>query len=48
MKKLLNILLTLALAVCLLAAALAVPSASVNEEAEDRYMEHMEMSAAEE
>lgn len=40
MKKLLNLVLTLLLAATLLGAWLAVPSASVLEEAEDRYMEY--------
>lgn len=39
MKLLRNVLLTLMLAVLLFGAVLAVPSASVNEAAEDRYME---------
>lgn len=40
MKKAVNVLLTLLLAAVLVCTALAVPSASVNEDAADRYMEH--------
>lgn len=39
MSKLVNLLLTLVLAAALLGVWLAVPSASVNEDAADRYME---------
>lgn len=41
MKLLRNLLLTLLMAALLVGTVLAVPSASVNEDAEDRYMEQV-------